>query len=177
MLEIPRNTRSRNCRSDSLALALTLAGGQRKKMNSGFSGDERRGADRSCFLALNSAEYNEDPRGYFIDRRALLHNGRRAQSAGPARPRSRSRSLSGHGGLLPQDLRPRTPLAQLLHNDSNTRRTNGGDTSSHAPVLDPTSPLPTRRRTRTPLHTATATQTRVHELLLTNQLAEHTRTP
>jgi hypothetical protein len=36
---------------------------------------------------------------------ALLHRGRRARSAAPAQPRSGSRSLSGHGVLLPHDLR------------------------------------------------------------------------
>jgi hypothetical protein len=58
------------------------------------------------------ASFTWGAQGLLIARGAFLLQGRRAQSAGPARPRFRSRSLSEHGGLLPHDLRPRTPLTQ-----------------------------------------------------------------
>ena len=49
-------------------------------------GDERRGANSSCILALiqlkmDSAKYNGRAQGLLVGRGAPLHNGRRARSA------------------------------------------------------------------------------------------------
>ena len=73
-------------------------------MNSDF-GDERRGANSSCILALiqlkmDLEKYNGGAQGLLVSRGAPLHNGRRARSARNVRihdPEPCARL--GHGGL------------------------------------------------------------------------------
>ena len=145
-------------------------------------GDERRGANSSCILALiqlkmDSVSYNKEHWGLLVGRGALLHDGRCVRSARNVFAHdAESCARLGHGGFLLRD--PRT----------HTTHSERPKTRSHGTPAAVTHPRARRSWTR-PRHGQHAnahkcaahghctTQTHVHEHMLMNQLTyRHERT-
>ena len=106
-------------------------------------GDERRGANSSCILALiqlkmDSAKYNGRAQGLLVGRGAPLHNGRRARSARNVRihdPEPCARL--GHGGLhrrtrATHTTTPPTPLDAITAEQASARDTSSLCTHEYA---------------------------------------------
>ena len=132
-------------------------------------GDERRGANSSCILALiqlkmDSAKYNGRAQGLLVGRGAPLHNGRRARSARNVRihdPEPCARP--GHGGLLRKTCATHTTHPTTPLHDLKWHRHGGAILHTHQPRRDTGAPF-THERARG------ATHTHVHEHRLSNQL-------
>jgi hypothetical protein len=110
-------------------------------MDNNFS-YECRGAGSSCILALFTIKQNRQSTmgilgAYFIGWGALPHRARRAQSARPARPCPGVIHSFRTWRPPPALSAPRTKLAQVLHYDTVTGNTGGGDISSRTQAPGP----------------------------------------